>query len=637
LKPKVRIVPDHDFADSKKTKKQSDTLNPPKIQGDLLYPSAANLELLTGQLAAADDDGAQGSHPVRQRLRAANLTQGVVLTLQHTIGNAAVNRLLQREDDEEAEKRKNQVIEQVKVIQGIVDEWKTFRGNPTTRKRAKEIGNNLLSSATYLSELVGTDNKLTDTAKTELGSENIAYIIEIISFHPPAAPPIGLVFPNAVQQPLQHKYVMTSGSGEAEAIVKAIQFVKGLPLPHAVKEIVSKISLSLVEISYTNDFNWAWRRQVTVSGIKFSVGVKVPFIPGEKIGVKPGSSLGAISISLSEPSDALEKVAFWGLDDLHLVPVMFAEGSGGSANLQGLGGKLNPAQLVQFHNSDSTLSFPLKAEFKATGIDLNNANEVSMTIAGEGAGITTGQESEVYTKPLEPTLVEATDGPLPVQINGFDTGEAMPSNAQTQFNEKFSQIQEWVRQKNERVKKNAAVLELENIDRPYTLDIVVEGYASRIWQGAGNNDDLRKQKNLELSQQRADNVASALHGYIATETASTGAELKISSVGMGAAMFHSQSGPDGTNVEYLVVEDEYKNITGTPEYSENDKKSDDPMARLVIIRVTWRGYDVQWAPAPMSPGTPNPSDTPIPGPDGGGGVEGAGPMPLGVGGAAGDP
>lgn len=91
---------DHDLADrAKTTKKHQDSLNSAKTEEDWLNTSSANSKPLTDQLASTGDTGTTNHYPVHTKTGAMNLTPRTILSLQRTVGNKAVHRMLSYNED----------------------------------------------------------------------------------------------------------------------------------------------------------------------------------------------------------------------------------------------------------------------------------------------------------------------------------------------------------------------------------------------------------------------------------------------------------------------------------------------------------------------------------------------------------
>ena len=158
---------------------------------------------------------------------------------------------------------------------------------------------------------------------------------------------------------------------------------------------------------------------------------------------------------------------------------------------------------------------------------------------------------------------------------------------------------------------------------------MIEGYASRPWQTAGN-DAQRKEKNKELSQARADAVASQVNGMFAEVLGG------ITSVGRGAAVrivehdirfeggemvrnkttekiLSEETNSDAIEAEIRKREEQYKKDfpwMTDEEIKQQVRRSlgtsseaDDPFIRRVVVTAMWRGYEIQWGGANQSPGS----------------------------------
>ncbi|MBZ0302830.1 MAG: hypothetical protein K8J31_24005, partial [Anaerolineae bacterium] len=161
----------------------------------------------------------------------------------------------------------------------------------------------------------------------------------------------------------------------------------------------------------------------------------------------------------------------------------------------------------------------------------------------------------------------------------------------------------------------------------FKVEFLIEGYASRPWQGAAN-DAQRKEKNKQLSQARADAVASQVNGMFAEVLGG------ISSVGRGAAVrlveydIRFEGGEmvknkatekilaedqNGDQIEAEIKRREEQYRKEFPSMSEQEIKkmaranlgtgseADDPFIRRVVVTAMWRGFEIQWGDANATP------------------------------------
>lgn len=560
-----------------------------------------------------------------------------------TITANGTSARIQRELNDEQKKLwdSNNGDQIVADIKSAAEAWKDWRKQPVTYEGMPKGESVNLSG---LSELVRLNGAVFGQhAAQEIGGENIKYLNEMAAFVPKFNLLIGVV-PGVSAVKANHKY-------EMRAIESENVMMKSWPIGE-------------LEVIYSNAFGWHWTKMLKGSfmSVEVAIGVGAEREGGKtKKGAKAGLSPNVPGqISINGKATA-KHTAYWGLDDLP-GPVLVVNGPSVKGVVAGFGKKASSGGLIQFTGTGGAPLSPLTFENFATEFTLDTETpkkpgdlkgaEISISIVemGGGAAWSAGGDSFAIPEP-EPQAV-MSEKTWKYNIGPFETGSsALPPDTQTYLD----MIKQDVDAKKEQVDSQRDIYEQLGIDPSFKVDFLIEGYASRPWQTAGN-DAQRKEKNKQLSQARADAVASQVNGMFADVLGG------VSSVGRGAAVrlvetdIQVEGGVVVKNksTEKILSEEtdsaaieaeiqrriaEYKRDFPTMSDAEIRKQvlaslgtsseADDPFIRRVVVTAMWRGYEIQWGGA---------SSTPAPTPrDGGGGSGGnGGGGSGGSGGAGGD-
>jgi hypothetical protein len=436
--------------------------------------------------------------------------------------------MIQRETKEEAWKRVegDRLITQVKA--GVA-EWVTFRKQPRTGKTPLPGGgaDTVIREFAEKFRLDPEAAALKATAIQKLGPKDLRYLEEMASIWGAAGfEGTDVVFGVTRSDP-QHVYTLkTASSGSLDLAQKALKFVK---------------LESFVEVKYANKFGWAWTKQVGLVGISLGVSAKIsiqkpeidtPFTPpksskGKDGTPKPGykAPVQSFSVDLEGTAKADPVNRFWGMDDLEGA-VTSVTGPGAKVEVAGVaGGQFRIGTAIVFHGQiPGELSFPeldgslktsigrsiekFNSDKKKMGESIKDASfEVNLISGGLAYAFVERKPESFDVKELKKKLVDDSDQ-WAGEISGFETGKAqMPAQGKGVLEDLSRKIED--RQKP--IKEQAPELQElgVSLEKNFTLDFTLTGWASRIWKGAGD-EAARKLNNDALSGARADQVANAV-------------------------------------------------------------------------------------------------------------------------------
>ena len=422
------------------------------------------------------------------------------------------------------------------------------------------------------------------------------------------------------------------------------------------------LQVSQVTVQYSNSFGWAWTRGLEGNIFSISIGIGAeasdPRASGKpKVGVKPKGGLipAPDKITINGLAEATNP-AYWGPANLP-GKVAITKGPSGEAKVGGSGGSFSAGALIELFGTDAEnapLEFKdfegdVSAEYAKSPGDLKKKPSLSINFASIGGGKLgiDGKGTHYSTPEPEPTLVPGTKNWFTI-IRGFETGEdKIPAD---QLTTSLGRMKGLIAQHRELIDSVKDVLkEKFGIVQEYRLRVRAEGYASRRWQAA-RDDAERRQKNMELSTRRAQEVTAACYAILGPEH-----EYEFAGKGAALELFDSMVAPEAGNEQRIedrneaLVQEELAHARarakalGEPEPDEEEirksverrygKSVDQPGARIVHVTLNWVGWTIKWVEGTHSPAgrfvpDPNPDD----GPDGGGGHEGA----PGQGGTGGD-
>jgi len=516
------------------------------------------------------------------------------------------------------DKKGDQLVSQIKAS---VEEWKKFRGKPEAFEQLPEAG----KAPSQLAELLNfaPEYQYIQYAAEQLGSDNIIYLSEMAAFISGVSSLIGLIPGLAYIEP-DHKYKMTANQ---DSLWNSIPF----------------IPINGIKIEYSNAFGWYWQKELTGSQLQWSVGIgyeKGKGISGGGAADSPWDSKGKPKSGLKKPlvpspatisintEATATSVGYWGYKDLAGF-LKIANGPSIKGSFHGFGGKVVTGGIISIEGSGGGPPGPLdfmdvvsKIEVKpatpAKAKELKQNLEISLTLVEEGFGVLVGGSEQVAIPELEPT-------PVPEEkiwryvVSGFETGREDLDIPEGEVHPTIEMIRKDIDDKKKNVESITPYLKQTGIKQEFKLDFHMEGYASRLWTGAYNNDNLRQQKNLELSTRRAQNVTAMLYAAFGSEHTYS-FEGKGSSVALPDQPNESfdQVLPE-TNNEQIIDQMIRKEIETYkkqfPNMSPDEirkivsnrfgKISDTDWTRRVNITVIWRGYNIKWganaSPIPHDP------------------------------------
>jgi hypothetical protein len=532
-----------------------------------------------------------------------------------TITTGAAAARIQRELNEEQKKvwdaqNGDQIIADIK---SAAEAWKEWRKQPISYEGMPKGESVNLSGLSELVRLNGT--VFGQHAAQEIGGENIKYLNEMAAFVPKFNLLIGVV-PGVSAVKANHKY-------EMRAIESENVMMKSWPIGQ-------------LEVIYSNAFGWSWTKMLKGSFMSVEVGFGYGAEREDgktKKGPKAGLGFnipGQISVNGKATA---KHTAYWGLDDL-VGAVHVVNGPSVKGVVAGFGKKAASGGLIQFVGSGGAPLSPLTFENFATEFTLDTETpkkpgdlksaEISISILEQGGGAVWSAGGDSFAIPEPEPQAVMSEKVWKYNIGPFETGSsALPGDTQTYLD----MIKQDVEAKKEEIEAQRDIYEQLEIDPSFKVDFLIEGYASRPWQTAGN-DAQRKQKNLELSQARADAVASQVNGMFADVLGG------ITSVGRGAAIrivehdirveggevvknkttekiISEETDSEAIEAEIKKREEQYKKDFPWMTDEEIKKQvrrsigtsseADDPFIRRVVVTAMWRGYEIQWGGANASP------------------------------------
>lgn len=480
--------------------------------------------------------------------------------VQRAPAQSAVHRTLDPDKEQQwADVNGDKIIS---AIEGVVGQWKSFRSSPASFDAIKSIG-----SPRPLVTLLEENPQFRQHIAEKLRA-SVAYLQEMAGFLPTWRLLVDLV-PGLTWKDPKHDYKMTANSSAT------INKVGYLPVQQ-------------FTIKYSNAYGWAWSRDVVTTGIQWSIsiaaqaGIAGPNIPdaaGGKDDVKKKLKPGA-SVSIPGKADKPGKVGpnpmipefaefnitnaavakpvkYWGFNDMNGGGAI-VNGPSASLKLGFAGGKTAATGgMLKLHGSNGDLDFTefksdisgsikpgmpgsmkdaMNLEAKAT---LASVGVVGMKAVGEASGVTAPEvkkmakaQTRTFGYTLQAFPVEAAERDIPADMLGSMESE-------------LSQLED-------RVLEDADGLSELGITQEFLVKFTSEGFASRGWAGAVN-DATRKQKNVELSQKRADYVSSKLMDKFGALGESFWA------VGRGPALYAAMS-DKGPRAADVVGEDDTEGI-----------------------------------------------------------------------------
>jgi hypothetical protein len=547
---------------------------------------AAGVKSPAGELPPADPPPAQSALTVRRA------------------GSARIQRALNDEQKKIWDQYDGDKI--IADLKKEVDAWKEWRKQPITYEgMPKGDGVNLNS----LNEMVRLNGQVfAQHAASELGGEAVKYLTEMAAFVTKFNMLTGGTIPGVAVVKPNHKY-------EMRAIESENLMMKSWPIGE-------------LEVIYTNAFGWTWVKKL--KGTFMSVEVA---IGRTNKGVKGGLDFnipGQISINGKATA---KHTAYWGLDDLP-GPVHVVNGPSVKGTVAGFGSKVASGGGIQFVGTGGAPLSPLNFENFATEFNLDPETpkkpddlkeaQISISIIEQGAGAVWGAGGDSFAIPEpEPQAVQS-EKTWKYNIGPFATGSAeLPGDTQTYLN----MIKQDVDAKKQEIDAQAEIFAQLGVDPDFKVEFMIEGYASRPWQTAGN-DAQRREKNKQLSQARADAVASQVSGMFADVLGG------ITAVGRGAAvrlvehdirieggevvkskttekLLTEEENGDQIEAEIKKREEQYRKDFPWMTEQEIKKRvraslgtsseADDPFIRRVVVTAMWRGYEIRWGGANSTP------------------------------------
>ncbi|HEY5934716.1 MAG TPA: hypothetical protein VIU61_08775, partial [Kofleriaceae bacterium] len=553
-----------------------------------------------------------------------------------TMGSG-VQRKIMRKELSDAQKKTweqqngDQICSKIKTA---LDQWKAFRGNPASYQSLKDIKSH--GACSQLSELVrlgGAD--FGQFAKEKLGADAPPYLSEMAAFIGDFALLINVV-PGVAHQDPKHEYTMKKDETSSWNNVPFVPFTS-------------------LTVEYRNAFGWYWKRDFTGTQLQWKVGVefKPMEAPGKKLGgggvagdpaknkVNPMIPLPAtISINVdckAKPSG----YGYWGFDNL-AGALTTADGPSLKGTYLGFGAKTATGGIISIIGSGGPVGtldflniqtkFALKPDGPDNPLESGKPDEtgkwkkkgatISATLVAAGAG---GMKA---TGPAQVSVPELRPKPVLEEqqwkyfIYGFETGSADAPIPIPEVNPIALMAKSDVDKKKAELDSIQEYLKEAGIKESFKVSVMCEGYASRRWEAAGNNESVRKQKNQELSERRAQNVLEDFRGVL-------GVEHDYSAVGKGPAVAQvtmqdaqtktsmvTEEGKDIVDQKLREIAKTYESAGATPDEAKRKaelerknveqsigRDSNQREARRVNVLVVWRGHKIEWAPGHQ----PNPS------------------------------
>jgi hypothetical protein len=471
-----------------------------------------------------------------------------------------LQRVLKPEQEEAWKSAKGDQV--VAGVEGLAGQWKAFRAKPASFEAISSFG-----SPRPLVTLLEENPQFRQHVAEKLRA-SIVYLQEMAGFLHTWRLLLDLV-PGLSWKDPQHQYKMTAN---ANATVNKIGY---LPVQQ-------------FTITYSNAYGWSWTRDVVTGGIQWSISVSgqagvagpnIPDLAGGKDAIKKKVKPGA---SVSYPGQAPKKgqpganpltpefaefsiihaavakpVKYWGFDDMNGGGAI-VNGPSASIKLSAAGSKAAATGgMLKLHGSNGDLDFTefkgdvtgtLGAQMPGSAKDALNV-EAKISLASVGiVGMTTVGEATGVTAPEVKKMAKAQTRTFVYTLQAFPVESAereIPSDMVASMESEISQLED-------RVLEDEAGLRELNIEQDFKVTFTCEGFASRGWATAAN-EAMRKQKNYELSQKRAEFVSDALMAKFGDV-----GEL-YSAIGRGPALLAPQSerGPQAGDV---VAEDDTDGI-----------------------------------------------------------------------------
>lgn len=572
------------------------------------------------------------------------LSRSLLDQLQRTVGNQAAARLLSgtgrqarpvpiaqqgpvvQRDLTEDQKKSWAEHDGPKIIQGLkvaTDKWKAFRQSPDSYDNIPKAG----QAPSQLAELLQTGERAyAQYAAEQLGPEAVKQLGEMAGFMPECRLLVGVV-PGVAWVDPAHKYILKSA-------------------PDGVGSVLNKVPMIPVgsyTIEYSNAYGWTWTKELTGSQAQWKVGLSYErgrgpggggtgdSGEGRKGGENIGRGLIPMPATISINSQATgTSVAYWGYKDVAGL-IQTANGPSVKGTYRGFGVKTATGGIITIRGSGGrppgeltfmNIAHEVSLEPKPTGplrpSDLKSDAAVSLTLVDTGVGVLVGGGQTVSIPVLKPR-------PVPEHkewnyvLAGFETGDPNLPIPPGEIHPIMNLIKSDLADKQKNVDSIKPMLKEAGIEQDFNLFFTCEGFASRRWAGVHRDAD-RQQRNLDLSRQRAENVAAALGDTF-------GPKHQYSGVGKGGAilMAGGRFGEAVAEADPAVVEAKVKEREErirsrnrndfteeqigqmVKEYREsllrvNSPDSDVAMARRVNITVTWDGYNIQFgAGSPSEP------------------------------------
>ncbi len=499
----------------------------------------------------------------------------------------------------------------IQQLKGEISAWKGFAANPSTTSAMP--GRAVDGIASRLGELFAQNGGLRSHALTQLGKDSTTPLREMASINRMDCQQLDTIGLTHRIEP-KHTWSMTvSGSGD-------------------VARLGGLLPISTLSVKYGNALNWYY--ETALAGAMLGLGVSIGKEAGET--AKGGASVAPAKVAINGSAQATNTL-FWGIQNLP-GPIVVANGPSGSIKGGGYSAKFStggvidlfgtspPNAPLHFKNFEGDASVkapsPPKSEKDAKKALTPGASFTLVSMAAGYVAQDPTVQSQVAVPVEEPELVEL-DKTWSAQITGFETGADM------QHGEMLKPLQDLKLQidpQQQLVEADREALKKEfNIDQAFKLQFQINGSASRRWSAAVSEDE-RKRRNQELSLKRANNVKATLADMFGSAHTYT-----PRGVGGGVDLGGGAVAPEAGNeaaLERLRAHrlEEARRQNPTMSEAELRKKvdaelgagADQPGARRVEVKVTWRGYGIRYAQ------NASPAPRPVGGDPGGGGTGGAG-------------
>ncbi|HEY9076523.1 MAG TPA: hypothetical protein VIO61_08275 [Anaerolineaceae bacterium] len=552
-----------------------------------------------------------------------------------------IQRALTEEEETFWKDREGQSI--VLAIKRDVGAWQNFRQTPTSWGDRPDISS--AAGGTAPSSLASLYTDAAPNVKQhiveQLGPGSFRYLSEMASFIEGYRLICGVI-PGVTYKPAGHKYEMT----QKDSWTDKIPFYP----------------VNTLQVKYSNAFGWSWTKELTGSTLKIAVefSVSPERTEGGKVRPKMGGgsaiSLWPARIGIDTKAKAESSAGYWGYEDLAGF-IALVNGPSASARVSIYGGKISGSGGViklaggggsppggldftidtvdvsagEFKVSPEPSDSPIKREDGKTKHTFKDV-EAKITLLEEAGGYVAGGESSVSTPELTPTAVPESKT-FKYTITGYETESADTPVSEAECAQVISQFKKDI--EGEVINFNSIreyIIEA-GVEPKYSIDVTIEGYASRRWAGA-MNDATRREKNMELSAKRAMDVQRVLEPLLTAEN------VTFTAVGKGSALYLPVGGgatrnpetgrmeeglqggiviPEGdqegikkwrearraqlrrlseynllTPEQKLEVDASIEEQLNLEEKSLNKPTSDTPGARVVGVIVKWNGYKIEW-------------------------------------------